>query len=118
MERLKRLRTEMQRTQKDMADLLQIDRTTYVKYEAGSNEPTFSSLLRLAEYFDVSVDYLLGRTEIRNPAQTEKPTVSDDGLDAALVNLLVDLSPPEVQRVVDFVAGLKAARTKDASQQG
>jgi len=42
--------------------------------------------------------------------QTQKPTVKDDGLDNELVNLLVDLSPSEVQRVRDFVAGLKASR--------
>ena len=118
MERLKLLRIEAHKTQKEMADLLRIDRTTYVKYESGSNEPPFSSLHKLAEYFDVSIDYLLGRTEIRNTGKTEKPTVSDDGLRAMVVNLIIDLSPADLQRVVDFVAGLKAARTIDATQQG
>ena len=114
---LKDARKRLGLTQKEMAELLRIDRTTYVKYESGSNEPPFSSLHKLAEYFDVSIDYLLERTEIRNTGETEKPTVSDDGLDEELVNLLVDLSPSEVQRVQDFVAGLKASRKDNASRQ-
>ena len=49
---------------------------------------------------------------------TENSTANGDGLDAQRVNILVGLSPAELQRVSDFVAGLKAARLIDASLQG
>ena len=50
-------------TQKQMADYLGIAQPSYIRYENGSAEPTLENLVKLADYFDVSVDYLLGRTE-------------------------------------------------------
>lgn len=60
MKRLKELRAAAGLTQKQMAEVLNIDRTTYVKYESGASEPTFNTLTRLAEYFNVTVDFILG----------------------------------------------------------
>lgn len=65
MERLKDLRLSARITQKKMADYLKIDRTTYVKYESGKSEPNFATAMRIAEYFGVSIDYLLGYDEYR-----------------------------------------------------
>ena len=65
MERLKELRTARGLLQKDVAAVLGIDRTTYVKYEKGQSEPSFDILAKLADYFGVSVDYLLGKTDIK-----------------------------------------------------
>ena len=48
-------------TQKDMADWLGLERSTYSKYEQGSSEPTFETLCKLADFFGVSVEYLMGR---------------------------------------------------------
>lgn len=63
MERLKVLRIQKGLTQKQLAELLGIDRTSIVKYETGKNGPTSEILERLADIFNVSVDYLLGRSE-------------------------------------------------------
>ena len=60
MEQLKMLRLSHKLTQQEVANILGVDRTTYVKYETGKSEPTFETLVRLADYFDVSTDYLLG----------------------------------------------------------
>lgn len=51
------------KTQRQVADYLQITQPSYIRYENGSAEPSLENLLKLADYFDVSVDYLLGRTE-------------------------------------------------------
>lgn len=59
--RLKELRTQRHMLQKDVAQKLGIDRTTYAKYESGASEPNHETLLKLSELFDVSADYLLGR---------------------------------------------------------
>ena len=69
MERLKELRTKKGLFQKDIADFLDVERTTYVKYENGAIEPNHEVLKKLADYFEVSVDYLLGRsdTEVISP---------------------------------------------------
>ena len=118
-ERLKELRKERGLTQEQLAQIIQVERSSVGKYEGKSKIiPSDDVKQRIAEFFDVSVDYLLGRTDIKKVEQMKEPIANGDGLDEALVTLLEDLTHPEVQRVVDFVAGLKAARTKDASHQG
>ena len=51
-------------TQKQVADYLEIAQPSYIRYENGSSEPSLEKLVKLADLFDVSVDYLLGRKEI------------------------------------------------------
>lgn len=68
--RLKALRTQQRKTQQEIADLLGITRQGYAKYENNLGEPDNSTLAKLADYFEVSTDYLLGRTE--NPANTQQ----------------------------------------------
>ena len=58
--RIRALRQQMNMTQQAVADLLQIDRTTYTKYEAGRVSPDQQGLIRLAEIFGCTVDSLLG----------------------------------------------------------
>ena len=58
--RLLKRRKELGRTQRWMAKQLNVDRTTYTKYERGSTEPSLENLCRLAEILDCSADWLLG----------------------------------------------------------
>lgn len=64
--RLKSLRSEKEVGQKDIADFLNISTSAYGFYEQGKRKPPSEILNKLAEYFNVSVDYLLGRTDIKN----------------------------------------------------
>ncbi|MBQ7923740.1 MAG: helix-turn-helix transcriptional regulator [Clostridia bacterium] len=50
-------------TQRQLSEYLGIAQPSYIRYENGSSEPSLETLVKLADYFDVSVDYLLGRTE-------------------------------------------------------
>jgi transcriptional regulator with XRE-family HTH domain len=50
-------------TQRQLAEYLQIAQPSYIRYENGSAEPNLEMLVKIADYFDISVDYLLGRTE-------------------------------------------------------
>lgn len=50
-------------TQRQLANYLQIAQPSYIRYENGKAEPTLENLVKIADYFDVSVDYLLGRIE-------------------------------------------------------
>ena len=59
-ERLTKLRKNRSATQADLAKVLSIERTTYGKYETGGIQPPVEVILKLAEYYDVSTDYLLG----------------------------------------------------------
>lgn len=61
-ERLKNLRLEANKTQKEIADYLEIRSEAYQRYEYGTREPDIKGLNKLADYYKVTVDYLLGRT--------------------------------------------------------
>lgn len=50
-------------TQRQIADYLKIAQPSYIRYENGTSEPSLENLVKLADCFDVSVDYLLGREE-------------------------------------------------------
>ncbi len=50
-------------TQRQLANLLNISQPSYIRYENGTSEPTLENLVKIADCFDVSVDYLLGRVE-------------------------------------------------------
>ncbi|MCK8827703.1 helix-turn-helix transcriptional regulator [Natroniella acetigena] len=66
-DRLKKLRKENKLYQKDLANRLNVGRTTIANYEQGSRFPDKNMLNNLADFFNVSVDYLLGRTDQRQP---------------------------------------------------
>lgn len=50
-------------TQRQVAEHLQVAQPSYIRYENGTSEPTLENLVKLADFFDVSVDYLLGRSD-------------------------------------------------------
>jgi len=62
-EALKRLRKEKSVPQSQAASAAGISTTQYQNYEYGKSEPTASVLIALANYFDVSLDYLVGRSD-------------------------------------------------------
>lgn len=60
-ERLKELRLEKDLSQKEVADLVHVNRVTYTNWERGKREPSFENLVKLADLLDVSLDSLFGR---------------------------------------------------------
>lgn len=60
-ERLKELRKEKGYTQKQISELIGISQTTYAGYETGEHMPSLEILIRIADIFKVSLDYLTGR---------------------------------------------------------
>jgi len=64
--RLRELRIEKGLLQKDLAEILQITQQTISLYESNQREPDNQTLIKIANYFNVSVDYLLNRTNIKN----------------------------------------------------
>lgn len=62
-ERLRLLRIQQDKSQASIATAIGISDANYQKYEYGTRIPAAESLIKLADYFGVSVDYLLGRTD-------------------------------------------------------
>ncbi|GHU60104.1 hypothetical protein AGMMS49975_28770 [Clostridia bacterium] len=61
--RLKELRKSKNVTQKQTAEEIDIAERQYQKYELGENKPSYDVLIALADYFGVSLDYLVGRSD-------------------------------------------------------
>ncbi len=68
MKRLRELREEKRLYQKEVAKALGISRQAYNRYELGRRNPDNTMLIELATLFNVSIDYLLGYTNIKKPA--------------------------------------------------
>lgn len=59
--KLKELRKQQHKTQKEMAEILGVHFETYKLYEQGRRMPNIETLCKIADYFNISIDYLVGR---------------------------------------------------------
>lgn len=102
MEQLRKLRIEKDISQQIVADHLGITRQAYSNYENGNREPDNETLLKLAEYFEVSTDFLL--RGINDPAAFSSSGPSDDDLKFALFGgAASDAQFEEVKRFARFI---------------
>ena len=62
-QRIQDLRTDADMSQKQLSEILHISQRSYSRYETGSRNIPVEMLIRLANYYDISVDYLVGRTD-------------------------------------------------------
>lgn len=62
-DKLQKLRQEKKLTQEQLSKAIGITRGTYAHYEINKRQPDYETLQKLADFFDVSIDYLLGRTD-------------------------------------------------------
>lgn len=89
-QRLKQLRSEKNLTQAKLASILGVAKTTLAAYEQEKSEPSIDTLKKLADYFNVSVDYLIG---YKNCIHEEYQPVSDLlGIDEKTIEILQKLS--------------------------
>ena len=63
IKRIRDLREDSDKTQKEIADILGTSQTMYARYERGANELPIRHLMKLADYYNVSTDFILGRTD-------------------------------------------------------
>ena len=92
-------------SQQELATKSGVPQSTISAVESGVRKPTEDTMVMIAKGLNCSVGDLLG--EVR-----KEPTAAGDGLDQELIDLVTGLSPQEIQRVRDFVAGLIASRAK------
>lgn len=62
-QRIQDLRTDADLSQKQISDILHISQRSYSHYETGSRNIPIEMLIRLANYYETSIDYLVGRTD-------------------------------------------------------
>lgn len=91
--RLVYLRKEKGKTQEDIAKILGVTRPAYTAYETGKRNPDYDTLEKIADYYDVTIDYLLGRSDVMNPRVFENAGITNE----EYTNLT-----PYQKEVVDF----------------
>lgn len=100
-QRLKKLREEAGLTQEEVAKNLNITASGYGYYEQGRRDPDTDTLRKLAEFYNVSVDYLLGMTDIRNP----NPHIPKD--------YKHEVTKRDLKQYEDFIENVKALFMND-----
>lgn len=100
---LKELRKKTNQSQSTVAQALGIPRTTYINYENGIAEMDYSMLVKVADFFNVTVDELLGRTstDIFANARIEQPEI---------LQLYEQMTPAEQSNLVNYARGLISGR--------
>lgn len=74
MQNLKKLRLEKGLSQEKLAQQFHITQQAIFKYETGVSQPDLDRLIEFADYFNTSVDYLIGHTDDQRPVQQMIPT--------------------------------------------
>ena len=106
MIRLKFLREQRGFSQKEFAAEMGLPYTTYNSYETGKRAPDFDMLSRFADYFQVSVDYLLGRSDDPEPEQKQKgPLLPTVAMNLRYYRLASHLSTSQAAKLADVPAG-------------
>lgn len=105
--RLKQLRQKHKLTQGELAEILELKPTAISNYESKRNEPSIAKLLALAQYFDVSCDYLLGASDSYLP-------IGGEVLDKQIVdffNLYQQLTDESKQEISEYARYLLYRQT-------
>lgn len=109
-ERIKSLRIDHHVTQQELADSVNIKRATLANWEINRTEPGYDSLCKIADRFDVSVDYLLGRTNdaMSIVAESSERYYTID----ELICLALGSDSPPTQAIEEVKAAIEYARRK------
>ena len=97
--KLETLRKGMGLTQKDVADILKINRTTYTKYETGVTEPNIAALKKLTEIFGVDLNYLLSEN---TGAEVLSDNTSEDVKAREFLRLFNLLSEKDKEKLIEI----------------
>lgn len=105
-DRLVKLRKELGLTQEDFAQKIGYTRTAISAWEIGRNEPSNADTVKISDFFGVSTDYLLGKSDIRNPEEFDPLGLAKIGFS------MKDYTPPtETQK--QQIKGLLEVIMKD-----
>lgn len=103
LELLRDLREDKDMSQREIADMLGVSQQQYSQYETGVIELPLRHFARLAELFDVSADYLLGRTERPKNGSFKNVYITRDCSCMKLVDNVLALSDGGRKSVVEYV---------------
>ena len=108
MNRIKMLREEFNYTQQELADKLECSKSVIGLYESETRKPSMEVLIKLSEIFNCSIDYILGKSDIRNPEK-----VQDDPLGFAKIGFSMDNYTPPTEKQKEQIRDLLEIILKD-----
>ncbi len=100
------LRKQKNICQKELAIYLHVSISTISNYENDVHEPDLPTLVKLADYFDVSTDFLLGRTEYIYPVSSWDTNMIAEYTISSVMNTALELSAPSQIDLVNYLAML------------
>lgn len=95
-------------TQQQLADKIDGAKSTIAMYENETRKPSMEVLIKLSEIFDCSIDYILGKSDIRNPEK-----VNIDDVDVAFANGMKGLNETNKMIIKNTLEALLAKQEKD-----
>lgn len=107
-ETITKLRFEKGIYQKELASYLNLSVGTISNYEQGIHHPDLNTLCKIADYFGVTTDYLLGRTTHRYAPETLNLPLTDTYTVADMVNTTLELSPQNITTMITLLQFLKS----------
>ncbi len=116
-ERIKQLRLEKNYYQVEIANFLHVTIGTISNYENGVHNPDVETLCKLAEYFEVSVDYLLGRTDFRKPIDALSQPLVKDYMAVDILNTTLGLTPENRAALVSYLDYLNAKNGQEIGKK-
>lgn len=102
---LRRLRNEHQLTQDQIAKMFDLSFSAYSLYETGKREPPLAFVIRLADYYNVSLDYMTGRVDAPKDFSHEKVRLEKDAAATKIMSealFLKEHSPEDYKRAVAY----------------
>lgn len=109
------LRLKRHLTQKDAAESFGISQQTYQKYESGKVDPPYALLCDFADFYGVSVDYLLGREEAPDPIEQLATLSSMEVTEQVLLEKYLELPKASREIVINF---MKSAIAEAEARKG
>ena len=117
-ELLASLRRERGILQKELAAYLNVTVATISNYEKGVHAPDYETLVKLADFFDVSTDYMLQRTEYKSSIQTLNQKLVVNYTVSELVNAILQLDQNSMTALIDYYELLSLRNSMNAVKQG
>lgn len=112
--RIKQLRKEHNLTQNQFASLFGVYDSTISQYENGKREPEYNTVIKIANKFNVSIDWLLGRVESKELVKLETDNLPEQLRDVGVEYLMLakemrekEIPPEDVRKIINAINALK-----------
>ena len=114
--RIKQLRNSRKMSQEEFATKIGVSRSTVGMYETGKREPDLETCEAIADFFNVDMDYLLGKSQVANQAlsliEKSTPQTKRDVLKQRVIELLEQLTDEELKEAARYLDYLLSSQDK------